>query len=65
MELCCDDCRPCCDYCWGARHGDLEKDGTTEPIGCKWHTDEAHQEIARSNGCCDDFKCFMIKYVSR
>lgn len=35
MELCCEECMPCCDYCWGARHGDFERDGTTGPIGCK------------------------------
>lgn len=61
MELCCDECMPCCDYCWGARHGDLERDGTTSPIGFKWHPDDEHQNIAQNCGYCDDFKCFRIK----
>ena len=61
MELCCDECMPCCDYCWGARHGDFERDGTTGPIGCKWHPDEEHQKIAQNCGYCESFKCFRIR----
>lgn len=61
MDLCCEECYPCCDFCGRARHGDLDRDGTTGPIGCKKHPDEEHQEIAMNCGFCDDFKCFMIK----
>lgn len=61
MELCCDKCVPSCDYCKWARHGDFERDGTTWPIGCKKHPEEEYQAVAKSNGCCPDFRCLTIK----
>ena len=58
MELCRDRCRPSCDYCKWAKHGDFERDETTWPIGCRKYTDEEHQQLARANSSCKDFDCY-------
>lgn len=66
MKTCSPQCKklPCCDFCSYAIQGTMEVDGktiTTGPEGCKLHIDEEHQEIAKSCGYCDDFKCFNLK----
>lgn len=60
MEKCSEECIPCCDLCAFSKHGKLATDGTSGPIGCFKHTDWEHQEIAISDGSCEDFKCIMI-----
>jgi hypothetical protein len=62
MIKCCEECIPCCDYCIHAIPEYFEKNGrviTDGPIGCILHCDEEHQYIADSDGCCEDFHCFL------
>lgn len=61
MEQCREKCRPMCDFCKWAKHGDFEKDGTSWPIGCKKSPEEKYQEIARKNGYCPEFQCHAAK----
>lgn len=66
MVLCGKDCIPCCDFCIGAIQGEMEVNGkkvTSGPVGCKKHSDEEHQKIARSCGYCDDFHCFHVNEI--
>ena len=61
MILCNKDCIPCCDFCIYVIHEMLEVDGQMvkcEPIGCKLHTDEKHQNIAVNCCYCEDYHCF-------
>ena len=61
MTLCNNDCIQCCDFCAHSKHGTLDTDGNTRPIGCFLHLDKEHQEIAEDCGYCDDFYCFRVK----
>lgn len=60
MEKCSEECVACCDFCTYAKHGKMEVEGTTGPIGCFKHPDQKHQEAAIANGSCNDFRCCMI-----
>lgn len=64
MTLCNKDCIPCCDFCVHVIHDTEEIDGkvvTFGPIDCNLHQDKMHQEIAESDGYCEDFHCFRAK----
>ena len=63
MILCGPECIPCCDFCIHVIHEEIEENGKKikgEPIGCKKHPDEKHQEIAQWCGSCKDFHCFNV-----
>ena len=63
MIKCCDDCIPCCDFCIHAIHETFINKNNEEivsgPIKCNLHTDQKYQDIAESDGCCEDFHCFL------
>ena len=64
MIKCGDDCVVCCDFCMHAIHEIFEINGRTEkggPIGCMFHADQEHQNIAEGCGHCDDFHCFLTQ----
>lgn len=62
MILCNYDCIPCCDFCIHVIHDEWDDDNghhiVSEPIGCKLHSDQKHQELAEGCSYCDDFHCF-------
>lgn len=65
MKLCGDYCTPLCPYCihaayeeWDDQYGNHHRKG---PVGCGLHQDKEHQEIIRSCGHCQDFRCFRAK----
>ena len=64
MIKCGDDCIICCDFCIHAIHEIFESNGRTVtggPIGCMFHADQEHQNIAENCGYCDDFHCFLAQ----
>ena len=64
MILCSKECDPCCDFCIHAIHEEFflgEKHVVGGPIGCLYHKDLEHQEIAEFCGSCEDFHCFLAK----
>lgn len=52
----------CCDFCIYVIDDPIyDEVGSivgTEPVGCRLHDDERHQDIAESCGYCPDFHCF-------
>ena len=55
MILCSKECDPCCDFCIHAIHEEFflgKKHVVGGPIGCLYHKDLEHQEIAEFCGIC-------------
>lgn len=64
MILCSKECDPCCDFCIHVIHEEFflgKKHVVGGPIGCLYHKDLEHQEIAEFCGSCEDFHCFLAK----
>ena len=60
MVTCEESCCPCCDFCIYADHYFMFINGKTIKSGvkgCKKHSDEHHQSMARCLGYCKDFHC--------
>lgn len=60
MVKCCKDCSPCCAFCIYVRRKEIFANGVKVSAivdGCKKHSDEHHQSMARGLGYCKDFHC--------
>ena len=60
MVTCCEYCCPHCDFCIHSKYHYLELNEERMKVieGCKLHSDEHHQSLARSLCYCKDFHCY-------
>lgn len=66
MVMCCKDCSPCCAFCIYVRRKEIFANGVKVSAivdGCKKHSDEHHQSMARGLGYCKDFHCCKVDSV--
>lgn len=62
MVLCSKGCFPCCDFCLHVIYEEWDDEKGHHvggPEKCSLHSDIEHQEIAESDGYCEDFHCHL------